>query len=93
MNEQFVRNRITELRLKKDVSEYQMSLDLGKNKSYIQGISSGRSMEFFDTEMAEPPQFRRAVELLKELDQEDWEAIIPLLMRLRKEITQKQAEP
>ena len=33
MNEQFVRNRITELRLKKDVSEYQMRLDLGKNKS------------------------------------------------------------
>ena len=28
MNEQFVRNRITELRLKKDVSEYQMSLEL-----------------------------------------------------------------
>lgn len=44
MDEQFVRNRITELRLRKDVSEYQMSLDLGKNKSYIQGISSGRSM-------------------------------------------------
>lgn len=44
MDEQFVRNRITELRLKKDISEYQMSLDLGKNKSYIQGISSGRSM-------------------------------------------------
>ncbi|MFT4007234.1 MAG: helix-turn-helix transcriptional regulator [Lacrimispora sp.] len=52
MNEQFVRNRITELRLKKDISEYQMSLDLGKNKSYIQGISSGRSMpsmkQFFE---------------------------------------------
>lgn len=52
MDEQFVRNRITELRLKKDVSEYQMSLDLGKNKSYIQGISSGRSMpsmkQFFE---------------------------------------------
>lgn len=44
MDEQFIRNRITELRLCKDVSEYQMSLDLGKNKSYIQGISSGRSM-------------------------------------------------
>lgn len=44
MDEQFVRNRITELRLEKDISEYQMSLDLGKNKSYIQGISSGRSM-------------------------------------------------
>lgn len=52
MNEQFIRNRITELRLKKDISEYQMSLDLGKNKSYIQGISSGRSMpsmkQFFE---------------------------------------------
>lgn len=52
LNEQFVRNRITELRLKKDISEYQMSLDLGKNKSYIQGISSGRSMpsmkQFFE---------------------------------------------
>ena len=52
MDEQFVRNRITELRLKKDISEYQMSLDLGKNKSYIQGISSGRSMpsmkQFFE---------------------------------------------
>lgn len=44
MNEKFIANRITELRVKKNVSEYQMSLDLGKNKSYIQNISSGRSM-------------------------------------------------
>ena len=44
MDEKFISERITELRLKKDVSEYQMSLDLGKNKSYIQNISSGRSL-------------------------------------------------
>lgn len=44
MDEKFIAERITELRLKKDVSEYQMSLDLGKNKSYIQNISSGRSL-------------------------------------------------
>lgn len=44
MDEKFIANRITELRVKKNVSEYQMSLDLGKNKSYIQNISSGRSM-------------------------------------------------
>lgn len=44
MNEKFIADRITELRVKKNVSEYQMSLDLGKNKSYIQNISSGRSM-------------------------------------------------
>ncbi len=41
---EFVRNRITELRLNKDISEYQMSLELGQNKSYIQSISSGKAM-------------------------------------------------
>ena len=44
MTEEFIRSRITELRVKKDVSEYQMSLDLGQNKGYIQSISSGRAM-------------------------------------------------
>ena len=44
MDEEFIRNRITELRLKKGVSEYQMSMELGQNRSYIQAISSGRSM-------------------------------------------------
>ena len=44
MDEEYIRNRITELRLKKNVSEYQMSLDLGQNRSYVQAISSGRAM-------------------------------------------------
>lgn len=44
MDEKFVAERITELRLRKNISEYQLSLDLGKNKSYIQNISSGRSL-------------------------------------------------
>ena len=39
MNEKFIADRITELRLKKNVSEYQMSLDLGRNKTYIQSIT------------------------------------------------------
>lgn len=43
MDYEFVRQRITELRIKKGVSEYQMSLDLGHSRSYIQNISSGRS--------------------------------------------------
>ncbi len=42
--EDFVRKRITQLRINKNVSEYQMSLDLGHSKSYIQSISSGRAM-------------------------------------------------
>ena len=41
---EFIRSRITQLRIAKNVSEYQMSLDLGHSKSYIQGISSGRAL-------------------------------------------------
>lgn len=42
--EDFIRNRITQLRMQKDVSGYKMSLDLGHSRSYIQSISSGRAM-------------------------------------------------
>ncbi|MGM9935755.1 MAG: helix-turn-helix domain-containing protein [Candidatus Ornithomonoglobus sp.] len=41
---QFIRDRITELRLKSNISEYQMSLELGQNKGYIQSISSGKAL-------------------------------------------------
>lgn len=44
IDEAFISKRITELRLKKDISEYQMSLELGHSRSYIQSISSGRVM-------------------------------------------------
>ena len=51
MYENFVRDRITKLRLQKGVSEYQMSYDLGHSRSYIYNISSGKSLppmkEFF----------------------------------------------
>lgn len=49
--EAFVRERITQLRLKKGVSEYQMSYDLGHSRGYIYNISSGKPLppmsEFF----------------------------------------------
>ena len=49
--EEFVRNRITQLRLNKGVSEYQMSYDLGHSRGYVYNISSGKSLpsmtEFF----------------------------------------------
>lgn len=44
MDAQFIRDRITQLRLKKGVSEYQMSYDLGHSRSYIYNISSGKSL-------------------------------------------------
>lgn len=40
----FIKERISMLRIKKNVSEYKMSLDLGHSKSYIQSISSGRAV-------------------------------------------------
>lgn len=41
---EFVRERITQLRIAKGVSEYQMSYDLGHSRGYINNISSGKSV-------------------------------------------------
>jgi len=38
----FIAERITELRIARNVSEYQMSLELGQSKGYVQGITSGK---------------------------------------------------
>ncbi len=61
--EDFVRARITQLRIRKDVSEHKMSLELGKSGSYIRNITSGTAlpslkelfniMEYFDMTPAE----------------------------------------
>lgn len=49
--DEFVRNRITQLRINKGISEYQLSYDLGHSRGYINNISSGKSLpsmsEFF----------------------------------------------
>jgi len=51
MYDEFVRERITQLRLQKGVSEYRMSYDLGHSRGYINNISSGKTLpsmaEFF----------------------------------------------
>ena len=100
MDKMFIANRITELRLKKNVSEYQMSLDLGRNKRYIQSLSSGRNnptmenfleiceyfeitpAQFFDPDITNPPLHTKASDLIKQLDDDDLLALIPLLNRL-----------
>lgn len=46
--EQFLRDRITSLRLERNISEYQLSLELGKCKTYIQAITSGKSLPSLD---------------------------------------------
>ena len=61
--ESFVRERITELRIKKDISEHRMSLELGRSGAYIRNITSGialpslkelfRIMEYLEIDPAE----------------------------------------
>ena len=43
MEMDFIRNRITELRVKKGISEYQLSYDLGHSKNYIHKTEDYRS--------------------------------------------------
>ena len=51
MDTKFIRDRITQLRIQKGVSEYKMSYDLGHSRGYINNISSGKTLpsmtEFF----------------------------------------------
>ena len=42
--EKYLRERITELRSQKGVSEHRLSLELGKSGSYIRSITSGATM-------------------------------------------------
>ena len=44
MDAEYIVKRITELRLKKGVAEHRMSIELGHSRSYMQSISSGRSL-------------------------------------------------
>ena len=99
MDTQFVRDRITQLRLKKGVSEYQMSYDLGHSRSYVYNISSGKSLppmaeflqigNYFDIT---PSQFfdesallQTAIEELRKLNDDDLMLIIGNIRRLTRE--------
>ena len=51
MNEQYIRDKITQLRIGRSLSEYQLSYQLGHSRGYINNITSGKAMpsmaEFF----------------------------------------------
>ncbi len=44
MDTKFVQERITALRISRNISEYRLSRDLGYSKGYIQSISSGNTL-------------------------------------------------
>lgn len=99
MDEEFIRNRITELRLKKGVSEYQMSMELGQN----QAISSGRSMpsmkqflniceyfeitplQFFDAQENNPQLIKKALDGMRKMSDDDLIMLIGFISRLNTE--------
>ena len=81
----FIRERITQLRLKKGVSEYQMSYDLGHSRGYVYNISSGKALppmkeflsicEYFDIT---PAQFFDESNVHPELIQKAVEGMLKL---------------
>ena len=85
MDENFVKERITQLRLKKGVSEYQMSYDLGHSRGYVYNISSGKALpplkEFFaicDYFDITPEEFFHAANVNPKLSREITELISQL---------------
>jgi len=96
MNEEFVRERITQLRLRKGVSEYQMSYDLGHSRGYVYNISSGKEFfaiceyfnitpkQFFDDDTQSPELIQKALSGMKELNDDDLLMLIGLINRLSK---------
>ena len=102
MREDFVRERITQLRLKKGVSEYQMSYDLGHSRGYVYNISSGKALpplkeflaiceyfeitpqQFFDTSEQNPELIQKAIDGMKQLDENDMLMLLGFINRLLK---------
>lgn len=66
--EDFIRARITELRLKKNVSEHRMSMDLDKSGSYIRGITNGLSM----------PSVKELINIILYFEMTPYEFFLPL---------------
>ena len=100
MDPKFIRDRITQLRLQKGVSEYKMSYDLGHSRSYI---TAGKSLppmaeflqicdyfeitpsQFFNDTSENPALLQTAIEELKKLNDDDLMLIISNIRRLSKD--------
>lgn len=103
MDEQFVRDRITQLRLRKGVSEYRMSYDLGHSRGYVHNISSGKAtppmkeflaiceyfeltpQQFFDEGTQSPELIQKAVNGMKQMNEDDMLMLLGIINRLLKE--------
>lgn len=66
--DEFIRIRITKLRIAKNISEHKMSLDLDKSGSYIRGITSGAAL----------PSLRELFNIISYFDMTPAESFAPL---------------
>ena len=98
MEESYIAKRITQLRMARNISEYQMSLE--HSKSYIQSITSGKSKpstqelfniadyfnmslsEFFDEENVESPTVQKAIDAIRKLSEQDAALALAMIQRL-----------
>ena len=98
MEESYIAKRITQLRMARNISEYQ--LELGHSKSYIQSITSGKSKpstqelfniadyfnmslsEFFDEENVESPTVQKAIDAIRKLSEQDAALALAMIQRL-----------
>ena len=109
MDEAFIAKRITQLRMARNISEYQMSLELGHSKSYVQSITSGKAMPsvkqlfniadyfdlsmsaFFDEENTVSPIVQKAINEIRELDDDDAALILSVILRISEQSDHKQS--
>ena len=86
MDAEFVRDRITALRISQGLSEYALSRQLGQNKSYINKISSGKALPkmFFDEEQSNPIEMQKLIELASNLTPSQLELLISIAMEMNK---------
>lgn len=87
MNDKFISDRITQLRLAKGDSEYHVSLEIGRSRTYIGMITSGKAVpsmrvflaicEYFDISPAQffapylTPEVSKIAQSISELTEQD----------------------
>lgn len=82
MDEAFIRERITSLRMQKGVSEYQMSYDLGHSRGYINNISSGKALPSMGEFLAICDYFRITPQAFFDPGQENLLKMPPVLEKM-----------
>ena len=80
--EKFLRDRITKLRIEKNLSERQLSFELGHCEGYINKITSGYTLPSIK-EMEYPILMQKAIKELKGLDESSILLIIGFINKLK----------